>query len=150
MHDKSWMTALPTNNFEVRSLLVHHNERIRKGNGTAAYNREFGGPHALPTCKFVGTGLSDFRQQAKARVYTGAVYVGEPTDDDSNGTVELVTVADRSGSFQALAGKTVRQELQNLLPMNFNRRFLVTIRMIVLNAVDERKHFVLTNLAPMD
>jgi len=150
MHDKSWMTALPTNNFEVRSLLVHHNERIRRGS-TVAYNREFGGPHQLPTCKFVGTGLSGFRQQAKARVYTGAVYVGEPTDDDPNGTVELVTVADRSGSFQALAGEAVRQELQHLLANDSHRRFLVTIRMIVLNNVDhERKHFVLTNLAPMD
>jgi hypothetical protein len=190
MHDKSWMTALPTNNFEVRSLLYQHNERIvRRGrnNSNNAYNPEFGGgcpssalvPH-LPTCKFVGTGLSRFKNQEKLKVYTGAVYINAsssqqqptPTNNDNtpkSAAMKTMTIADRSGSFQAMVTKKVRDELQNLLPpedassvsstaptstsdkaLDSNRRFLITIRMILLDGDYERKFFVLTNLAPMD
>jgi hypothetical protein len=176
MHDKSWMTALPTNNFEVRSLLYQHNERVvlRRGRNNItnnnAYNPEFGGGSS--TCKFVGTGLSSFKTQEKAKVYTGAVYVNvnsssssqqpsPPTNNENTRksvSIKTVTIADRSGSFQAMATKKVRHELPNLLLHSTtaldstNRRFLVTIRMILLDDDDnnQRKHFVLTNLAPMD
>ena len=169
MHDKSWMTALATNNYEVRSLLYKHNERVRKGHNNA-YNPEFAGgisnnfPH-LPNCKFVGTGLSKFRDEEKAAAYTGAVNVLPfessarrrlSDNDDEESTTKWVTVADRSGSFQVLITKKVRQELQSLQPgvplvkvLNSKSRFLVTIRTIVTNH-DDKKHFVLTNLAQID
>ena len=169
MHDKSWMTALPTNNFEVRSLLCQHNERVCRADNNNSYNREFsGGPTGLPqlpTWKFVGTGLSRFRSQEKANVYTGAVYVPlfkapsrQPTKDDPNGAVQMVTVADRSGSFRVMATQKISHKLQTLRRANTSiakvledsdQRFLVTIRMVTMEG-DEEKHFVLTNLAAMD
>ena len=163
MHDKSWMTALPSNNFEVRSLICQHNQRIRNGNNDT-YNPEFGGgfatlPH-LPTCKFVGTGLSHFRHEDKAKVYTGAVYILQDKDDSSRASndaaddaLNVVIVADRSGSLRVHTIPKIRQELQNLLSDDIasaiGRRFLVTVRMIALHE-DGPKHFVLTNIARID
>lgn len=151
-------------------MLHQHNERVvlRRGRNNItnnAYNPEFGG--GASTCKFVGTGLSHFKNQEKAKVYTGAVYVNASSseqqsasnDNPKSAAMNTVMIADRSGSFQAMATKKVRHELHNLLLPNDKgldsntRRFLVTIRMILLDDDDndERKqHFVLTNLAPMD
>ena len=155
--------------------MYQHNERVRKGhsnnNSCNAYNPEFGGrpdrlPH-LPSYRFVGSGLSRFRKEEKAAVYTGAVNVlsfdasarrlsDDDDDDDDKCAANWVTIADRSGSFQVLITKKARQELQNLRPdaphvevLDWNRRYLVTIRTIVVNH-DGTKHFVLTNLAPID
>lgn len=175
------MTALPTNNFEVRSLLCRHNERVRKGGPNNEYNREFGGePAALPRLlhhRFVGNGLSRFRGQEKANVFTGAVHLmpSRQAKDGGNetiATVKVVTAADRSGSIQALATESARHELEKLLLLedatdgesslrpaagrpcfskilNSNRRYLVAIRVFGLGSGDERKRFVLTNLAPI-
>lgn len=145
MHDKSWMTGLPTNNYEVRSLLVQHSERLRRG---ASYNREFGNV-SLSACRFVGNGLSGFAASTSStpNVYTGAVHLFIEAS-----TTRLVKVADRSGSVSAFCSPKIHLQLKTLLQPNAvsaNRRFLVTIRRIVVNN-GSKQHLVLTNVAPLD
>ena len=153
MHDRSWMTALPTNNYEVCLLLFQHSERLRRG---TSYNREFGGV-SLSSCRFVGSGLRDFcRLTSKANVYTGAVHLHVSVSKENNilpttsaSAAAMVTVADRSGSVSALAPAKNFQLLQKLQPNDSsNRRFLVKIRKIIVGG--SKQHLVLTNLAPMD
>ena len=130
MHDKSWMTALPTDNFEVRSLLFQHNDRVRRGNNNNnnEYNREFGvgnaggggggggGPPYLPSFKFGGNGLSRFKNQRKAGAYTGAVQLLlllEAAAQPNN--MRAITIADRSGSLKVMVVERIRQGLQKML-----------------------------------
>ncbi len=154
MHDRSWMTALPTNNYEVCLLLLQHSERLRRG---TSYNREFGGV-SLSSCRFVGSGLKDFCMlTSKANVYTGAVHLyatdsNHPTASRSTAAIAvaaMVKVADRSGSVSALVSAKTYRLLQTLQPNDsIQRRFLVKIRKIVVGGSEQ--HLVLTNLAPMD
>ncbi len=146
MHHKSWMTALPTNNFEVRSLLYHHNERIRR-HGSSCYNREFGGISGAACGTFVGNGLSAFCNEETGKTYMGAVRIRIHATATTN-----VIVADRSGSVPAIATPKIYQELQSNAALDAASRVLVTLFRIVLNAnqEDEHQQFVLTNLAPMD
>ena len=152
MHDKSWMTGLPTNNFEVRSLLFHHNERVRKY-GSSCYNKEFGGISGAACGTFVGNGLSNFCNEETGKMYTGAVRIrieAKAASGDAMGT--NVILADRSGSFPVVATPKIYQELQSNPSLDAASRFLITIFRIVLNAnqEDEQQQFVLTNLALLD
>ena len=152
MHDKSWMTGLPTNNFEVRSLLFHHNERVRKY-GSSCYNKEFGGPSGAACGTFVGNGLSNFCNEETGKMYTGAVRIrieAKAASGDAMGT--NVILSDRSGSFPVVATPKIYQELQSNSSLDAASRFLITIFRIVVNAnqEDEQQQFVLTNLALLD
>ena len=154
MHDKSWMTGLPTNNFEVRSLLFHHNERVRR-HGSPCYNREFlisGPTTASSICKFVGNGLHDWAND-ETKHYTGAVRIRVEEKGESDETITVILL-DRSGSLPAVATPKIYLQLRkdNFLDpaAPSNRRFLVTIFKIILDDKEEEVRFVLTNLAPMD
>ena len=156
MHDKSWMTALPNDNFEVQSLLFKHNDRIRRGGNE--YNWEFGGyAHHLPSFKFGGIGLSRFKNQEKVGVpFTGAIHLLEAQEQN----MRVITIADRSGSLKVMVIEKIRQGLNiifhqqsaaddrssNVSGFDSSRRFLATIRMFE----SDRKYFVLTNLEPID
>ena len=151
MHDKSWMTALSTNNFEVRSLVYHHNECVRRY-GSTCYNPEFGSAGACST--FVGNGLSEFcTEEESSKVYTGAVRIQVQEHEEESPTTKVI-VADRSGSFPVVATPKIYHQLQtnSQLLRKEGSRFLVTLFRIVLDSgrEGERQEFVLTNLASMD
>jgi len=204
MHGRSWMIALPTDNFEVSSLLHRHYERVR-GSDNKAYNGEFFGggrnsgtgctPAAiaplsyLPSLKFVGNGLSRFRKQPEsttARVFTGAVYVYVHVcafleDDNRYGadtkSMQIITVADRSGIIPVNVTEEVRRQLllvrgreeaadsssslvsggrtslSKTEAFDSTKRFLVTILMFDFDSDEDRdgkRQYVLTKLAPID
>lgn len=162
MHDKSWMTALPRDNFEVQSLIRKHYDRVRKGKHN--YNWGLHG-HPPPNIKWVGNGLVPFRNQhdTTAKVFTGAVHILLEGDAATTtvSMLRVVTVSDRSGSIQAMVIEKLRDELCKMLCPSTQscgegtpkKRFLVTIRMFECDSEDsgdERRHFAVTNAALLD
>jgi hypothetical protein len=143
IHDRSWLTALHNHNFEVQSLLLRHNDRVRRGE----YNREFG---LHSTFKFGGSGLSDYRNQDNVGVFTGTIHLLKVVSNN----MQTIIIADRSGSLEVVTGENIRKLLKNMIQttdssqFDSSRRFLSSIRSF--KSVGDDKVFVLTNLAPCD
>jgi len=104
MHSSSWMAALPYYNLEVQSLLLKHNDRVRRGE----YNLEFG---LHPKFKFVGNGLSNFKHQANAGVFIGAIHLLRAKQNN----LQVIIIADRSGSLEVIPRDNIRERLNNML-----------------------------------
>jgi len=139
IHDRSWLTALPDENFEVRSLLLKHNDRVRRGE----YNREFG---LHPNFKFGGGGLSCYRNQNDVGVFTGAIHLLKAVSSD----MQALIIADRSGSLKVMIGDEIRKALKDMieitdLSFDSSKRFLAIVRSF---KYEDNILFFLTNLAP--
>ena len=99
------MAALPYYNLEVQSLLLKHNDRVRRGE----YNLEFG---LHPTnFKFVGNGLSNFKHKANAGVFMGAIHLLRAKQRN----LQVIIIADRSGSLEVIPRDNIRERLNNML-----------------------------------
>ena len=143
LHDRSWLTVLPYENFEVRSLLLKHNDRVKRGD----YNREFG---LHPNFKFAGNGLSEFKNQENIGIFTGAIHLLESSLNKND--MRVVVVGDRSGSLEVMIGKKMRTKLESMTHVSDNsfdpsKRFLASIRSF---NYESRRVFVLANIAPCD
>lgn len=143
LHDRSWLTVLPYENFEVRSLLLKHNDRVRRGD----YNREFG---LHPNFKFAGNGLAEFKNQENIGIFTGAIHLLESSLNKND--MRVVVVGDRSGSLEVMIGKKMRTKLESMTHVSDNsfdpsKRFLASVRSF---NYESRRFFVLANIAPCD
>ena len=143
IHHKSWLTALPNHNFEVQSLLLRHNDRVRR----CEYNLEFG---LHSKFKFGGSGLSDYRNQDNVGIFTGTIHLLKVVSNN----MQAIIIADRSGSLKVVTGEEIRELLKNMIQMtdgsqfDSSRRYLASIRSF--KVVGDDKVFVLTNLAPCE
>lgn len=110
VHSKSWLSPLPDNTFEIRSLLEQHNKRLKR----KEYNRESGlcplslsnDQGAITTSIPLGTGLADYLAKSlepptpegrmprskkfnKEDLFSGIVRLVEPTFPEFEGDLQV-------------------------------------------------------------
>jgi hypothetical protein len=161
VHSKTWLTPLPDDNFEIRTLLEEHNNRVLK----KEFNPASG---LLPLVNLGGTGLYNFINRPSIGQFSGPVRIvkllpelsGQELkraleETDSKATL-CISIADRSGSATVLVATKARTTLLRLLlgknlskstwraELFFNQVFEATIRSVIWN---KERYFVAINLA---